>query len=122
MCPTETRNKLTEFVDEYKRIGSESEKNHVVNKLSGTIKTIHHELEKGMDDIEKVNAIIDDMIEYVQIVNESSKHSTDAKLELEHDYVKKLIKDSKAVGKVTSVDEIIKSDGYEVSAIECHKE
>ena len=118
-CSIETRDKLAVFVSEYKKINSEDEKGHVINKIGDTVKTIHYELERDKSDIEKVNKIIDSMIEYIRLVNESSKSNVDTKLELEHDYMKKLLEDTRnakrvAQGDTKSFEDIVKEDSFEI--------
>lgn len=118
-CPTDTRDKLAVFVSEYKKINSEDEKGRVINKIGDTVKTVHYELERDKSDIEKVNKIIDSMIEYIRLVNESSKSNVDTKLELEHDYMKKLLEDTRnakrvAQGDTKSFEDIIKEDGFNI--------
>ena len=118
-CPTDTRDKLAVFVSEYKKINSEDEKGRVINKIGDTVKTVHYELERDKSDIEKVNKIIDSMIEYIRLVNEPSKSNVDTKLELEHDYIKKLLEDTRnakrvAQGDTKSFEDIVKEDGFEI--------
>lgn len=118
-CSIETRDKLAVFVSEYKKINSEDEKGRVTNKIGDTVKTIHYELERDKSDIEKVNKIIDSMIEYIRLVNESSKSNVDTKLELEHDYMKKLLEDTRnakrvAQGDTKSFEDIVKEDSFEI--------
>lgn len=118
-CPTDTRDKLAVFVSEYKKINSEDEKGRVINKIGDTVKTIHYELERDKSDIEKVNKIIDSMIEYIRLVNESDKSNVNTKLELEHDYMKKLLEDTRnakrvAQGDTKSFEDIVKEDGFNI--------
>lgn len=119
-CPIETRDKLAVFVSEYKKINSENKKNHVINKIGDTIKIVHYELERDKGDMEKVNQIIDNMIEYIRLINESDKSNVNAKLELEYDYMKKLLEDTRNAKRVSqgdtkSFEDILKEDGFEIN-------
>lgn len=119
-CPTETRDRLAVFVSEYKKINSENKKSHVINKIGDTIKIVHYELERDKGDMEKVNQIIVNMIEYIRLINETDKSNVNAKLELEYDYMKKLLEDTRnakrvSQGDMKSFEDILKEDGFEIN-------